>query len=193
MLERVGLGDRVDTMPEKLSGGEQQRVAIARALVRGPRVILADEPTGALDVETGGDHGPPGRGRGETGAALVTITHDLAIAARADRQFRLADGVLVPIHLDTPPTGWRRATLAGPPAETERRRPSHRRAARMTGVVGAILEAWDELRIHRVRVLLALIGVACAVTAITGITAAVTMSGRPCRRRTSAWRAGTPP
>jgi len=103
MLDRVGLGDRLETMPEKLSGGEQQRVAIARALVRGPRVILADEPTGALDVDTGRaimdllDEAAT-----ETGAALVTITHDLAIAARADRQFRLADGVLVPIHLDSP-------------------------------------------------------------------------------------------
>ncbi|MGN8246504.1 ABC transporter ATP-binding protein [Cellulomonas soli] len=102
MLERVGLGDRLETRPETLSGGEQQRVAIARALVRGPRVILADEPTGALDVETGGqvmdllDDVAV-----QTGAALVTITHDLAVAARAQRQYRLADGVLVPIVLGT--------------------------------------------------------------------------------------------
>ncbi|MFP3712296.1 ABC transporter ATP-binding protein [Puerhibacterium sp. TATVAM-FAB25] len=103
MLERVGLGERLDTMPEKLSGGEQQRVAIARALVRGPRVILADEPTGALDVETGRavmDLLDDAARR--TGAALVTITHDLAIAARADRQFRLAGGVLEPIDLAVP-------------------------------------------------------------------------------------------
>ena len=102
MLERVGLGDRVDTMPDKLSGGEQQRVAIARALVRGPRVILADEPTGALDVETGGEvMDLLDEIASQTGAALVTITHDLAVAARAERQYRLAEGILVPISLDT--------------------------------------------------------------------------------------------
>jgi putative ABC transport system ATP-binding protein len=100
MLDTVGLGARLDTMPEKLSGGEQQRVAIARALVRGPRVILADEPTGALDVETGRAIMDLLYGAAvDTGAALVTITHDLAIAARADRQFRLADGVLHPVRL----------------------------------------------------------------------------------------------
>ncbi|GCD21176.1 ABC transporter ATP-binding protein [Cellulomonas algicola] len=102
MLDRVGLGDRLETMPEKLSGGEQQRVAIARALVRGPRVILADEPTGALDVETGGEvMDLLDDIASQTGAALVTITHDLAVAARAERQYRLAEGVLVPITLDT--------------------------------------------------------------------------------------------
>ena len=95
MLERVGLGDRLGSLPDKLSGGEQQRVAIARSLVRGPRLILADEPTGALDLETGEtvmdliDEVAT-----ESGAALVTITHDPAIAARATRHLRLDHGVL---------------------------------------------------------------------------------------------------
>lgn len=106
MLERVGLGDRLDTRPEKLSGGEQQRVAIARALVRVPRVILADEPTGALDVDTGTEVmdllDTIAR---ENGSALVTITHDLAVASRASRQFRLADGVLTPIAISARSAG----------------------------------------------------------------------------------------
>jgi len=103
ILDRVGLGDRLDTMPDKLSGGEQQRVAIARALVRRPRVILADEPTGALDVETGGEvMSLLDEIASDTGAALIAITHDLAVAARAQRHYRLADGVLVPIMLDAP-------------------------------------------------------------------------------------------
>lgn len=95
MLDRVGLGDRIASMPEKLSGGEQQRVAIARALVRSPRLILADEPTGALDVETGktvmallDDVAE------QSGAALITITHDPNVAALARRHYRLDDGVL---------------------------------------------------------------------------------------------------
>ncbi|WP_333909613.1 ABC transporter ATP-binding protein [Pseudoclavibacter terrae] len=96
-LTDVGLDHRLDSLPTRLSGGEQQRVAIARAIVRRPRVILADEPTGALDVETGArvmtllaDISK------ETGAALVTITHDESVAARADRMLRLDAGVLVP-------------------------------------------------------------------------------------------------
>ncbi len=103
MLERVGLGDRLEDMPDKLSGGEQQRVAIARALVRGPRVILADEPTGALDVETGAEvMSLLDEIASQTGAALVAITHDLAVAARAQRHYRLADGVLLPVQLTAP-------------------------------------------------------------------------------------------
>ena len=100
MLERVGLADRLTSLPDQLSGGEQQRVAIARALVRGPRVILADEPTGALDIETGStvmallDDVAQ-----KSGAALVTITHDANVAALARRNYRLDRGVLESIEV----------------------------------------------------------------------------------------------
>ncbi|MBD3689987.1 ABC transporter ATP-binding protein [Nanchangia anserum] len=95
MLERVGLADRADAMPGHLSGGEQQRVAIARALVRKPRVILADEPTGALDRTTGAIViDLLEEIAAETEAALVVITHDPAVAARADRVLEIADGRL---------------------------------------------------------------------------------------------------
>ncbi|MBB5789442.1 ABC transporter ATP-binding protein [Jiangella mangrovi] len=98
MLTRVGLGDRADTMPEKLSGGEQQRVAIARSLIRRPRVILCDEPTGALDVQTGTEiMDLLDAIAAETGSTLVTITHDTMVAARAHRHYRLDAGVLGPL------------------------------------------------------------------------------------------------
>jgi putative ABC transport system ATP-binding protein len=113
MLERVGLGHRLDAMPERLSGGEQQRVAIARALVRGPRLILADEPTGALDVDTGAavmallDEVAT-----STGAALVTITHDPNVAALARRHYRLEEGRLVASGAGVQPTAARPASRA---------------------------------------------------------------------------------
>jgi putative ABC transport system ATP-binding protein len=100
MLERVGLGARLQSIPEKLSGGEQQRVAIARALVRGPRLILADEPTGALDIETGASvMALLDEVAESTGAALITITHDPNVAALARRHYRLDRGVLAPVDL----------------------------------------------------------------------------------------------
>ena len=100
MLERVGLGSRIQSIPEKLSGGEQQRVAIARALVRGPRLILADEPTGALDIETGGSvMALLDEVAESSGAALITITHDANVAALARRHYRLDHGVLAPLDV----------------------------------------------------------------------------------------------
>ncbi|WP_246190876.1 ABC transporter ATP-binding protein, partial [Agromyces agglutinans] len=116
MLERVGLGDRLTTKPERLSGGEQQRVAIARALVRRPRLILADEPTGALDLETGAEVMALIESvAAETGAALVTITHDPAIAARANRHFRLVSGRL---H-ETDASGATPVASVMPPADAD--------------------------------------------------------------------------
>jgi putative ABC transport system ATP-binding protein len=95
ILDRVGLADRMNSLPTQLSGGEQQRVAIARALVRGPRLILADEPTGALDVDTGASvMGLLDQVAESSGAALITITHDPNVAALARRHYRLERGVL---------------------------------------------------------------------------------------------------
>ena len=95
MLERVGLADRADSYPGEMSGGEQQRIAIARALVRRPRVILADEPTGALDPDTGGVvMALLEEVARESNAALIVITHDMAVAARAQRAYELYDGTL---------------------------------------------------------------------------------------------------
>ena len=102
LLAAVGLADRTGSRIDRLSGGEQQRVAIARALARRPRVILADEPTGALDVDTGTSVLELLEEQcRETGAALVVITHDLAVAARARTRYRLEGGRLQPIELES--------------------------------------------------------------------------------------------
>jgi putative ABC transport system ATP-binding protein len=96
-LERVGLGDRGDLRPDVLSGGEAQRTAVARALVHGPKVILADEPTGALDEQNTTIVVDLLRATArEVGAALVTATHDPRVAAEADRTLVLREGVLSP-------------------------------------------------------------------------------------------------
>lgn len=93
LLERVGLGGRLDALPSQLSGGQQQRVAIARALVGAPGLLLADEPTGNLDSETGLEVTELLLAlRAERGTTLLLATHNPQIAARLDRVFRLADG-----------------------------------------------------------------------------------------------------
>lgn len=95
ILENVGLGDRLHHRPSKLSGGEQQRVALARALMNDPQVVLADEPTGDLDQETGREVLEFVLAQSVAqGRSLVMVTHDPAIAARADRKFRLEAGRL---------------------------------------------------------------------------------------------------
>ncbi len=94
-LEKVGLSDRFKKYPSQLSGGQQQRVSIARALAGNPKVILADEPTGALDSKTGKDVLEFLQKLNSEGTTVVMITHDNSIAAQAKRIVRLADGKII--------------------------------------------------------------------------------------------------
>ncbi len=95
LLDLVGLADRRDVFPDRLSGGEQQRVAIARALAQDPRLLLADEPTGNLDDKTGNTvMSLLDSVTRQAGKTLVMVTHSRQIAARADRVFEMAGGEL---------------------------------------------------------------------------------------------------
>jgi lipoprotein-releasing system ATP-binding protein len=94
-LCELGLGHRLDHRPAALSGGEQQRVAVARALACGPRLLLADEPTGNLDRDTGEQlHGLLRRLNQETRVTVIVVTHNEPLAQACERRFRLADGRL---------------------------------------------------------------------------------------------------
>ncbi len=106
LLDRIGLADRAGTYPDRLSGGEQQRIAVARAVVHDPLLLLADEPTGSLDAESGSRVLELlfGLARKE-GRAMIVVTHNDAVARSADRVLALRDGRLVE---ETAP--------AGPPA-----------------------------------------------------------------------------
>jgi putative ABC transport system ATP-binding protein len=104
VLERVGLGDRLDHFPGQLSGGEQQRVSIARGLVKDPDLVLADEPTGSLDVETGTGILRLLRQTVEDGRrTVITVTHNSQIARVAHRVIELRDGQVVGVTANPNP------------------------------------------------------------------------------------------
>lgn len=98
-LERVGLGDRVDFKPNQLSGGQCQRVAIARAIVNNPKILLADEPTGALDSQSGAQIMELFQTLNDEGVTVVMITHDLDVASHAKRVLHIRDGQFAEQHI----------------------------------------------------------------------------------------------
>jgi putative ABC transport system ATP-binding protein len=96
LLRKVGLGERILHKPSQLSGGQQQRVAVARALANDPAIILADEPTGNLDAEAGAGIIGILRELHREGRTIVMVTHDLALAGKADRVLRIREGAVEP-------------------------------------------------------------------------------------------------
>ena len=114
-LALVGLGERLDHFPAQLSGGEQQRVAIARAIAKNPAVLLCDEPTGALDSQTGVVVLEAlEKVNRELGTLTVLITHNAGIADMADRVIRLSDGQIADARANPAQEGGARAELVGP-------------------------------------------------------------------------------
>jgi putative ABC transport system ATP-binding protein len=101
LLERVGLGERLNHRPTELSGGQQQRVAIARALVRDPAIVLADEPTGNLDSQSGGEVLNLLTALNREGRTIVIVSHDPQVVGKTGRSLHLHDGRIV----DPPPQG----------------------------------------------------------------------------------------
>ena len=158
-LQRVGLGERMHHTPAQLSGGQQQRVAIARALVNQPQLILADEPTGALDSQTSEEVMQLLTDLNTQGITVVLVTHEADIAAWARRKIVFKDGQIV--------EDMRRVADTLHPAAA---RPEHARngRAQMHGVA-ALRSAWRSLASNALRSLLTMLGI------IIGVAAVITM------------------
>ena len=170
LLERLGLGDRLGHRPGQLSGGQQQRVSIARALMNNGNVILADEPTGALDSRSGEEVLGILDELHAEGHTVIIVTHDMAIAARADRIIEIADGRIVADRrsekgeLTQPTAVLPAASLA-----------SASRAARWGAALDSIREAFFmallALKAHRLRTFLTMLGIIIGIASVISVVA----------------------
>lgn len=167
LLERLGLGERTGNRPHQLSGGQQQRVSIARALMNGGHIILADEPTGALDSQSGAEVMALLDELASQGHVIILITHDRQVAARARRVIEIRDGLVISDSIN--PQGEREPARAG--AQAEELRQHLDRGATQTGAwKGELLEAlqaaWRVMWINRFRTALTLLGIVIGVASV---------------------------
>ncbi|GMV61367.1 MAG: hypothetical protein AMXMBFR74_05360 [Parvibaculum sp.] len=157
LLDRLGMGDRIAHKPTELSGGQQQRVSIARALMNGADVILADEPTGALDTQSGADVLKVLKDLNTEGHTVILITHDPAVADYADRSIQISDGRVIS------DTGAKAATNFAASDEGPTRRNAMPFQAEVTE---AVKMAFRSLRANIFRTALTLLGVVIGVAAV---------------------------
>ena len=167
LLTRLGLGERAGHRPSQLSGGQQQRVSIARALMNGGHVILADEPTGALDSKSGVEVMALLRELAEAGHTVILITHDPQVAAQARRVVRISDGGIVE---DT--VGGDSGAISGPPSLDPASFMEHLAqgvasgASWLADIREALGSAWRTLWVSRFRTLLTLLGIVIGVASV---------------------------
>ena len=170
LLQRLGLGERLNHRPGQLSGGQQQRVSIARALMNNGNVILADEPTGALDSRSGEEVLGILDELHAEGHTVIIVTHDMSIAARADRIIEIADGHIVADRRSA------KGDLAEQPAvlPAAKAAMSSRRArwsAAIDSVREAFLMALLALKAHRLRTFLTMLGIIIGIASVVCVVA----------------------
>ena len=162
LLQRLGLGERFDHRPNQLSGGQQQRVSIARALMNGGRIILADEPTGALDSSSGAEVMALLGELADAGHTIILITHDRKVAAQARRVIEIRDGEIIEDTGAVP-----LAATAAALAPLDMSRAAHDKGASLgTELLDAARAAWRVLWINRFRTGLTLLGIVIGVASV---------------------------
>ena len=164
LLARLGLADKLENRPSQLSGGQQQRVSIARALMNGGRIILADEPTGALDTKSGTEVMALLNELADAGHTIVLITHDREVAARARRVIEIRDGRIVADSGRTEPA--RLARPAAVPSVHAAGEGGGEHRALWAELAEAARSAWRGMRMNRARTGLTLLGIVIGVASV---------------------------
>lgn len=168
LLERLGMADRTRHKPGQLSGGQQQRVSIARALINGAEVILADEPTGALDTHSSEEVLNILDELHADGKTIIIVTHDESVAARAERIIQISDGEIFSDRATRAPVRTQRVEIAAPPPE-----PTGIKA--VSAKVDRLREAFRMARramfAHKLRTLLTMLGIIIGIASVVSVVA----------------------